>query len=97
MAPLAETPAGLGRLFRLGLVAGAPTIVGAWIGGFVYSPVWSVVFLAVGAGAIAQVVVQITRSLAGERELAVFLRSRPVIGGLIAGFGVMYLTGMLVG
>ncbi len=97
VAPLAETPAGLGRLFRLGLVAGAPTIVGAWIGGFVYSPVWSVVFLAVGAGAIAQVVVQITRSLAGERELSSFLRSRAVIGGLIAGFGVMYLTGMLVG
>ncbi len=97
VAPLAATRTGLGRLFRLGLVAGAPTILGAWIGGFVYSPVWSVVFLAVGAGAIAQVVVQITRSLAGERELAVFLRSRPVIGGLIAGFGVMYLTGMLVG
>jgi zinc transporter ZupT len=97
VAPLAHTPTRISRLVSLGLVAGPPTILGAWIGGFVYSPFWSVVFLAIGTGAIAQVVVQITRSVAGERELATFLRSRSVIGGLVAGFGVMYLTGMLVG
>lgn len=97
VAPLAKTPVGIGRLLWLGLIAGAPTILGAWIGGFVYSPFWAVVFLAVGAGAIAQVVVQITRSVAGKREIASFLRSRPVVGGLVAGFAVMYLTGLLVG
>jgi zinc transporter ZupT len=97
VAPLAKTPTGIGRLLWLGLIAGAPTILGAWLGGFVYSGVWSVIFLAIGAGAIAQVVVQITRSVAGERPLSAFLRSGPVVGGLIAGFGVMYLTGMLVG
>ena len=97
VAPLAKTPTAIGRLLLLGLVAGAPTILGAWLGGFVYSGFWSVVFLAIGAGAIAQVVVQITRSAAAERPLSAFLRSGPVLGGLIAGFGVMYLTGMLVG
>ena len=43
-------------LAKLGLIGGVPTIAGAWVGGFVYSPVWSVLFLAVGVGAIAQVV-----------------------------------------
>ncbi len=97
VAPLAKTPTGIGRLLWLGLIAGAPTILGAWIGGFVYSPFWSVVFLAIGAGAIAQVVVQITRSVAGERPISTFLRSRAVVGGLLTGFSVMYLTGMWVG
>lgn len=97
VAPLARSPVGPASLALLGLVAGAPTIAGAWIGGFLYSPFWSVLFLAIGAGAIAQVVVQITRGVAGDRPIAAFLRSRPVIGGLVAGFGVMYLTGMLIG
>ena len=50
VAPLArdsQRPS-IGELARLGLMGGVPTIAGAWIGGFVYSPVWSVVFLAIG-------------------------------------------------
>jgi len=97
VSPLAKERVSLGKLAWLGLIAGAPTIAGAWVGGFVYSPVWSVVFLAIGAGAIAQVVVQITRGTAGERRLGEFITSRSVFLGLLAGFGVMYLTGMLVG
>lgn len=85
------------RLAVLGLIAGAPTIAGAWLGGFVYSPVWSVLFLAVGAGAIAQVVVQIARGMAREREVGDLVRSAPVAAGLVAGVAVMYATGMLIG
>lgn len=44
------------RLILLGLIAGVPTIIGTWIGGFIYSPLASVIFLAIGAGAIFQVV-----------------------------------------
>ena len=40
----------------MGLIAGVPTILGTWIGGFIYSPLASVIFLAIGAGAIFQVV-----------------------------------------
>ena len=97
VAPLAERRTGIGRLALLGLLAGAPTIAGAWIGGFVYSPVWSVLFLAVGAGAIAQVVVQIVRGMAKRRSVAVLARSGAVALGLVAGFAIMYATGMLVG
>jgi len=35
----------------LGIIAGAPTIVDTWIGGFVVSPLASIVFAAIGAGA----------------------------------------------
>jgi ZIP family zinc transporter len=97
VAPLAKVRARVSQLALLGLIAGAPTIVGAWLGGFVYSPVWSVIFLAIGAGAIGQVVVQITRQVAGGRPVAAYLRSGPVIGGLAAGFALMYVTGMLIG
>jgi zinc transporter ZupT len=97
VAPLAQVRTPLGRLALLGLIAGLPTIAGAWLGGFVYSPVWSVVFLALGAGAIAQVIAQIARGTAGERGLATLARSAPVVGGLLAGFAIMYATGMLVG
>jgi zinc transporter ZupT len=104
VAPLGGTRTGLGSLALLGAVAGIPTIAGAWIGGFVYSPTLAVVFLAVGAGAIAQVVIQIVRALGGARKrgseappLAPRLRSGPVLAGLLAGFAVMYLTGLLIG
>jgi hypothetical protein len=74
-----------------------PTIAGAWIGGFVYSPVWAVVFLGFGVGAIAQVVAQIVRQMSGERPVRQQMARGPVLAGLVTGFAVMYATGMLVG
>ena len=53
-------------------------------------------FLAFGAGAIAQVVVQIARGAARERPLGRFLVGAPVASGLLVGFLIMYTTGMLV-
>jgi ZIP family zinc transporter len=96
VTPLAAIRVPLRRLVLLGLIGGLPTIAGAWIGGFVYSPVLAVLFLAIGAGAIAQVVVQITRGVAGKRPLAAYFGNGPVIAGLFAGFAVMYATGMLI-
>jgi ZIP family zinc transporter len=98
VAPLARDRqrVGIGRLAQLGLIGGVPTIAGAWLGGFVYSPIWSVVFLAIGVGAIAQVVVQISRQMGRSAPGRVFT-SGPVMAGLVAGFAVMYVTGMLVG
>ena len=84
-------------LITLGLIGGVPTIGGAWLGGFVYSPVWSVLFLAVGVGAIAQVIGQIARQVGREKTEVRAFASTPVMAGLVAGFAVMYVTGMLVG
>jgi zinc transporter, ZIP family len=98
VAPLARAGerANVRLLAQLGAIGGFPTIVGAWVGGFVYSPVWAVVFLGVGVGAIAQVVAQIGRQV-GRATPSPTLASGPVLSGLVAGFAVMYVTGMLVG
>jgi zinc transporter, ZIP family len=99
VAPLARESrhVAISDLVKLGLIGGLPTIAGAWLGGFVYSPVWSVLFLAIGVGAIAQVIVQIVRQMAAGQPVARQLARGPVLAGLTAGFAVMYLTGMLVG
>ncbi len=97
VAPLAREPVRVGQLLRLGVLGGAPTIVGAWVGGLIYSPIWSVLFLALGAGAIAQVVVQLTRQVVGEESVTGYMTTPPVAGGLFAGVTVMYVTGLIVG
>lgn len=99
VAPLAraEQRVSVTDLATLGLIGGVPTIAGAWLGGFVYSPVWSVLFLAVGVGAIAQVTGQIVGHMTREGSAARMLATGPVLAGLFAGFAVMYVTGMLVG
>ena len=97
VAPLARDKVRVSDLIKLGLIGGLPTIAGAWLGGLVYSPVWSVLFLAIGAGAIAQVVLQIGKQMAGELPVMRFFAAGHVMAGLFAGFAVMYATGMMVG
>jgi zinc transporter ZupT len=97
VAPLAKERPGIGGLLKLGLIGGVPTIAGAWLGGFVYSAAWAVLFLAIGAGAIAQVVLQIGRQMAGARPLAQYFATARMMAGLLAGYAVMYATGMLLG
>jgi len=86
-------PRFLRHVIQLGLIAGAPIIVGTWIGGFNYSATLSTLFLAVGAGAAFQVVISIVEHfLAQKRELFT-----PVnVAGVLAGMAIMFVTGMLV-
>lgn len=102
ISPLAKRSAAgervpLGGLIKLGLIGGVPTILGAWLGAFVQSPILSVLFLALGVGAIAQVTRQIATHSAGPSGIAAYLREAPVVAGLAAGVGVMYVTGLIVG
>lgn len=97
VAPLAAEKVRWGRLVWFGLIAGAPTIPGAWLGGFVQSTLWSVIFLGIGAGAIAQVIVQVSRGMVRGRDPVPLLTSRAVLSGLTVGIAVMYFTGMIVG
>jgi zinc transporter ZupT len=92
VAPLAEEKPGLRPLVALGTVAGVPTVLGAWIGGFTYSPLWTTLFLAVGAGAVAQVVMLLVPRLMREGRRVAPLTA----AGLVAGLLVMYATGLLV-
>ena len=84
----------IGKLAVLGLIAGSPAIFGAWVGGFVYSPFTSVIFLAVGAGAIFQVIITILRWIREEGDKN--LSSAAVVSGFAVGMLVMYLTSILV-
>ena len=94
-APLSEGRAvSLRRLAVLVLVAGAPAIVGAWLGGFVTSDLLGVVFFAAAAGAAFEVVVEVGRYVA--RKAPGGLSSPHVLGGFLAGIVAMYVTGLLV-
>jgi ZIP family zinc transporter len=95
-APLAEGKyPSIARLVALALVAGAPAIVGAWIGGFLANDVVGVVFFGLAVGAALQVVVEVGRYVA--RRAPGGLASGHVIGGFVAGLAVMYGTGLIAG
>jgi zinc transporter, ZIP family len=94
VSPVArERSARLNRLALLGLVAGAPAVLGAWIGASAYHPALAALMFGVGAGAIAQVVVQIAPQI---RDGAGRLLHPLAVGGLLTGLAVMYVTGLLV-
>jgi zinc transporter ZupT len=94
VAPVArERSARLRRLLVLGLIAGAPAVLGAWIGASAYQPALAALMFGVGAGAIAQVVVQIAPQI---RDGAGRLLHPLAVWGLLAGLAVMFVTGLLV-
>ena len=92
VAPVARQKPRIAFLALLGFIAGAPAIAGAWIGGFIASPIASVVFLAIGAGAVFQVVYAIFKFAGGKEK---FL-SGPVVAGIATGMLLMYLTTLLI-
>ena len=77
------------------LVAGAPAIVGAWIGGYVTNDLLGVLFFAVAAGAALQVIVEVGRFVA--RKAPGGLASGHVVGGFLAGIVIMAVTGFFAG
>jgi zinc transporter, ZIP family len=91
----------------MGLIAGAPAIAGAWIGGFLYSPIGAIIFLSIGAGAIFQVVFSIVSWIADnnnipggnvqveERRKKNWLNTS-LIAGFIVGMVIMYVTSLMV-
>jgi zinc transporter ZupT len=94
VAPLARERPSLRRLALLGALAGAPAVLGAWIGGVAYSAPAAAVLLGVGVGAIVQVALQIlpaVREQKGGRALTPL-----TAGGLAAGLAIMYATSLLV-
>ncbi|HYN49964.1 MAG TPA: hypothetical protein VES62_03480 [Thermoleophilaceae bacterium] len=96
VAPAArEGKVSIGRLAGLGLLAGAPAVLGAFIGASAFHPSVAGLMFGIGAGAIAQVIVQITPSIR-DREGGGPLLSPLVAGGLLSGLAVMYVTGLMV-
>jgi zinc transporter ZupT len=93
VAPLASAQPSLARLAALGLIAGAPAILGAWIGAAAFNPSVAALLFGVGVGAIAQVIVQLAPAM---RDAAGRALHPGAVAGLLAGIAVMYLTGLLV-
>lgn len=77
----------------LGLLAGAPVILGGWIGGLAYSPTLGAFFLAIGVGAILQVnweIAGMIRTQGGRVGSATNLLA------FLIGLVVMYFTDLFV-
>jgi zinc transporter ZupT len=93
---LRERPTPL-QFAALALIAGGPAVVGIWVGSLATSPQWTAMALAVGAGAILQVIVEVSLFAArGAPNLVSGLLRREMLGGAAAGLAVMYATAMLV-
>ena len=104
VAPLAKSrKLMLRRLVLMGMIAGAPTIAGAWIGGFLYSPIAAIIFLSIGAGAIFQVVYSIgswvlrpVDTTENDKNKKIVKVNLFTIAGFAIGMVIMYVTGLLV-
>ena len=92
-APLTSSKAKIVKMIGLGLIAGAPAIFGCWIGGFSFSPLFTLVFLAIGAGAIFQVVISIFQYMRQKSDL---LSNTSLFAGISAGLIIMYLTSVII-
>lgn len=96
-APVTEDTPSLKWFLAMLLVAGAPAIAGALIGGFAFSPLLAVIFLGIGVGAIWQVIVEVgqllRRNAAQENSPMVNWSN---VAGLLAGIAIMYGTAFLV-
>jgi ZIP family zinc transporter len=98
VAPIADgegTPPkrSLARFAGLGVLAGAPAILGTWIGASAYNPSLAALLFGFGAGAIAQVIVQIAPSV---RDSAGRLLHPLAAAGVVSGLLLMYATGLLI-
>lgn len=94
VAPVASNRPPLRHFAFMGGIAGLPTILGAWAGGFSYSPTLATFYLALGAGAILQVIVEVTRLIRKSWPEGLFTPLNAT--GLLLGLLVMYGTALMV-
>jgi zinc transporter ZupT len=83
----------LPRLVGLGVLAGAPVILGVWIGASAFNSSVAALLFGLGAGAIAQVIVQIAPTI---RDTSGRLLNPLTAGGIVSGLLLMYATGLLI-
>ena len=96
VAPLLDRRPGLLLLAALAALAGLPAVLGMWLGAFAFSSHFAALALAVGAGAILQVLIEIGLLL-GRDFARGAARFYPVtLAGLAAGVAIMYVTALLV-
>jgi zinc transporter, ZIP family len=94
IAPVLRDRPSLGRLALMGLIGGAPAIVGAWIGGYTPSAFLAVLFLAIGTGAIFEVVYEIAKLI--QKDTARESMPMTVFSGVLTGMVLLWVTGLLI-
>jgi zinc transporter, ZIP family len=94
IAPVLRDKPGIRSLVWMGLIGGAPAILGAWIGGFIPSPTMATLFLAVGTGAIFEVVYEITKLI--QKDTAKQPMPMTVFSGVLSGMLLLWVTGLLI-
>ena len=93
VAPVArERRPALWHFVALGVIAGAPVILGGWIGSLAYSPTLGAFFLAIGVGAILQVIWELRGLVAREGRVGTATNLLAFLVGLV----IMYVTDLLV-
>ena len=95
-APILKVRPPLSTFAGLALLAGGPAVVGIWVGSLAYAPQRSALALAIGAGAIVQVIVEVSVYMARSGRGAKELVAPAALAGLFVGIAFMYLTAMLV-
>lgn len=94
-APLVGRGPKLLTFVGLAALAGLPAVPGVWVGAQVVSPFWVAICMGIGAGAILQVIVEVS-GLIVRREGVAALFSPASLGGVGVGLAVMYLTALFV-
>jgi len=94
IAPVLRDRPGIGNLALMGLVGGAPAIIGAWIGGFSPSPTLAVLFLAIGTGAVFEVVYEIAKLI--HKDTSKEAMPITVFSGILSGMLLLWVTGLLI-
>jgi ZIP family zinc transporter len=91
VAPLARSKPSVTRLIGLGLIAGVPAIVGAWLGSIAFNASLAALLFGVAAGAIVQVTEVLWPALRDSAGRAVNFLSTT---GIALGFGILYVTSL---
>ena len=94
IAPVLRDRPSLSRLALMGLIGGAPAIIGAWIGGYTPSPFLAVLFLAIGTGAIFEVVYEIAKLI--QKDTTRESMPMTVFSGVLTGMLLLWVTGLLI-
>jgi ZIP family zinc transporter len=98
-APILNIRPKIVHFLGLAFLAGGPAVFGIWLGSLAVAPHWTAIALAIGAGAIAQVIVEVTALLArshNARADYTQILNPAAFGGIAAGLAFMYATAMLV-
>lgn len=93
-SPLTAARPALRTFLGLAALAGVPAVFGVWAGSQAVSPYWSALSFGIGAGAILQVVIEISAWL--SRENGGLPITRQTTSGFALGLALMYGTALFV-